>query len=170
MEKQGIKVTTKIVISTLIPIFLLIIIFLFVVNIKYISSSAMEPILQKGDIIFVNRLSKTYKRGDIILCNNAGQSCYKRVIGVPGDTVITNNGNITVNGSMIEENYLEKGIKIIEDNTFRVPDNTYFVMGDNKEDYLGQKGRKKVYVKKEDVEGMIFFKVNCDKSEKLETP
>lgn len=58
----------------------------------------------------------------------------KRVIGVPGDSVVGRNGQVFVNGTAIDEPYLEQ--KTREFRRFKVPDDMLFVLGDNRSDSL----------------------------------
>jgi signal peptidase I len=86
----------------------------------YIPSESMEPTLDVGDRVLVNKLS--YKvhdvnRGDIVVfdappCAKSGdiKDLVKRVIGLPGDTVMSDgNGGVLVNGHSLKEPYLPKG-------------------------------------------------------------
>ena len=70
-----------------------------------------------------------------------GKTSYiKRVIGIPGDHVVIKNGKVFINGEIIEEKYLEPG-KITDNGNgncidVTVPENTVFVMGDNREESM----------------------------------
>lgn len=66
-----------------------------------------------------------------------GKTSYiKRVIGLPGDHVVVQDGKVYINDNEIEENYLQAGV--VTDNgkgnctDLVVPENTVFVMGDNR--------------------------------------
>lgn len=57
----------------------------------------------------------------------------KRVIGLPGDTVSFEDGNVYINGKRYEEDYLPAGT--ITDSTegeYTVPEDCFFVLGDNR--------------------------------------
>ena len=57
----------------------------------------------------------------------------KRVIGLPGDTIIAREGSVYVNGRLLVEPYLRPGTRtaLLED-PVTVPDDHLFVMGDNR--------------------------------------
>ncbi|MBN2803102.1 MAG: signal peptidase I [Deltaproteobacteria bacterium] len=76
----------------------------------YIPSKSMEPNLQAGDYIFVDKHYNTpgaqqeIKRGDIVVFinpDNRNQFYIKRVIGLPGETVTINNTTVSVDGKPI---------------------------------------------------------------------
>ena len=57
----------------------------------------------------------------------------KRVIGLPGDTVVAREGSVYVNGRLLVEPYLQAGTRtsLLED-PVTVPDDHLFVLGDNR--------------------------------------
>lgn len=111
-----------------------------------IPSASMEPTLMTGDRVIASRLwlhDNNVHRGDIIVFKDpggwlegskAGQDLCKRVIGIPGDTVSTDeNGNILVNNRKIDEPYLREGMKGSDiPFSVKVTDGHVFVMGDNR--------------------------------------
>jgi signal peptidase I len=129
----------------------------FVVQTFYIPSGSMEPTLQIGDRILVDKLSyhlHGVNRGDIVVfsrppAENCGgpevNDLVKRVIGLPGDVISLSNGYVYVDGKRLSESWLpssEQGITSAGPqgdssnlaHPFRVPTNNYFVMGDNRTD------------------------------------
>jgi signal peptidase I len=99
---------------------------------------SMNPTLQNGEYILVNRLSyKTGQpaRGDIIVFRLPGdetQDLIKRVIGLPGDTVQIRDGIVTINGAKLEEPYIAQNPLYFGEWT--VPEDNLFVLGDNRND------------------------------------
>ncbi|MEC4816739.1 MAG: signal peptidase I, partial [Scytonema sp. PMC 1069.18] len=116
----------------------------FVAEARYVPSGSMEPTIQPGDRLIVDKISYDFtspQRGDIVVFNptktlqedNFHDAFIKRVIGLPGDKVEVTNGKVYINGLPIKENYIEAkpdykwGPKTI-------PANSYLVLGDNRND------------------------------------
>jgi signal peptidase I len=103
-----------------------------------VMSISMEPNLHEGNLVIVNKVAYHLvgepQRGDVIVFENpinAQDDPYiKRVIGLPGDSVRIENGQVFVNGSLLSEPYLT--VSTIRGGEFRVPEQSLFVMGDNR--------------------------------------
>jgi signal peptidase I len=129
----------------------------FVVQTFYIPSGSMEPTLQVGDRILVNKLSyhlHGVDRGDIVVFGRpATENCggpevndlVKRVIGLPGDVISLAGGHVYVDGRRLDESWLPApeqghtepgppGNSANLQHDYRVPANQYYVMGDNRTD------------------------------------
>jgi signal peptidase I len=129
----------------------------FVVQTFYIPSGSMEPTLQIGDRILVDKLSYDLHgvhRGDIVVfgrppAENCGgpevNDLVKRVVGLPGDVLTLSGGYVYADGRRLDESWLpssEQGITTAGPtgtsydlaHAYRVPANDYFVMGDNRTD------------------------------------
>ena len=78
------------------------------------------------------------ERGDIVVFEaptQQGKDFIKRVIGLPGDMVQVKSGKVYVNGQLLDEPYLEFHATYnfpISGQPVRVPDDSYFVLGDNR--------------------------------------
>ncbi len=102
-----------------------------------VESISMQPNLYAGDYVIVNKLAYRFglpKRGDIIVFRyppDPTQVPYiKRVIGLPGDHVVINNGKVYVNGVELYEPYLT--VVTRGNGEWNVPAGSLFVMGDNR--------------------------------------
>jgi signal peptidase I len=99
---------------------------------------SMEPTITNGDRLTIDRdayLDSGPERGDIVLLTHKESQIVrnaKRVIGLPGET-ITIAGVVFVDGIQLEEPYLAPGtFTSSELKEFVVPENHYFVLGDNR--------------------------------------
>jgi len=110
----------------------------FLITPFYIPSRSMEPTLYPGDRILVNRLAYRFgepQRGDVLVFRyplDPSRDYIKRVIAVGGDTIEARQNRIYVNGQALEESYVPPGVVYNDFGPIKVPPNTYFMMGDNR--------------------------------------
>lgn len=101
-----------------------------------VDGSSMEPNLHHGEFVLVNRLAFKWskpQRGDVIIFRfprNPSQEYIKRVIGLPSDEVYIANKQVFINGQLLEESYIADAPQY--HGTWIVPDNSLFVLGDNR--------------------------------------
>jgi len=141
--------------SIIIALILALVIRTFIVQAFKIPSGSMRPTLVEGDIILVNkflygakipftdlRLPKVRdpKRGDCIVFiypENPKKDFIKRLVGLPGEVVEIRRGTIFINGKPVLElpfsqfYYQNKGDLAQEGQAIVVPEDNYFVLGDN---------------------------------------
>ncbi|MDI9509192.1 MAG: signal peptidase I [Bacillota bacterium] len=122
-------------------IFLAYIIVYYCVEKTNVIGSSMESTLAANDPIIINKFAYRIsdpKRFDVIVFKQSGRehSFYniKRIIGLPGETVLIRDGNIYINGEMIEEySIVEPMINYgLAGEEISLEDNEYFVLGDNR--------------------------------------
>ena len=116
----------------------------FVVQSFYIPSTSMTPTLKVGDRVLVNKLAYRFgdpERGDIIVFeappgegSNEIRDLIKRVIGLPGETVEGRGGRIYIDGKQLEESWLPPGLQSRAFGPELVPEDRYWVLGDNRFD------------------------------------
>lgn len=123
----------------------------FVIQRNDVYGSSMEPTLQSGDAVFVQMLSVytgNFKRGDIVTIDAKGMEGYtheenliKRVIGLPGETIKIEDGDVYINGNLLDESeYLpaETRTYVGAEGQARgymemtLGPNEYYCMGDNR--------------------------------------
>lgn len=107
-----------------------------------IPSGSMQPTLDVGDRVLVNKLSyrsNDPSHGDVIVFKRPpGQAeseikdLIKRVVGLPGETLEAVDGVVFVDGEPLGESYLPEGTVTLNLPATTVPDGTVFVMGDNR--------------------------------------
>lgn len=97
---------------------------------------SMEPTLKSGEFVIVNKLAYRFgdpQMGDVIVFHyprDPEQEYIKRVIGLPGDVVRVKNGMVFVNEQSIDEPYIAAAPAY--ESEWIVPDNSLFVLGDNR--------------------------------------
>lgn len=167
-----------------IPIIEGIILFLIIncfIAITRVSGSSMFPTLKNNEFVVMSKMSSIH-RNDVIIFNAYGvdknnadvkknTKYTKRVIGMPGDKIkYTKNGDLYVNGKYESQNYISQsqrqagtitlllpeaqGVKIGTDQTFTVPKNSYFVLGDNRK--VSNDSRYYGFVPKKKVLGRVY--------------
>jgi signal peptidase I len=103
-----------------------------------VDGSSMNPTLQNGEFVLVNRMAYRLgemQRGDIIVfrsINEPDLDLIKRIIGLPGDEVVIQNGEVTINGQKLSEPYIAAAPHY--NGAWRVPEGSLFVLGDNRND------------------------------------
>lgn len=110
----------------------------FVFVLVWVEGSSMEPTLMNQERIIVTRYDYIFgdpQRQDIIICHfpdgDDKDNYVKRVIGLPGEKIRIDDGTVYINGEALEEPYIVYE-KIQDMDEITIPENMYFVMGDNR--------------------------------------
>ena len=108
------------------------------VHIYAIPSASMAPTLETGDQIVVTPYVRgTPERGDVVVFESltvADELMVKRVIAVPGDLIDSRLGRVRISGYTLPEPYLLRQVSSGAVAAQIIPADSYFVMGDNRED------------------------------------
>ncbi|MDM8535077.1 signal peptidase I [Clostridiaceae bacterium HSG29] len=143
-------------------------------------STSMYPTLIEKDLLILKK-SKDIERGDIVsfvseltinqndidtlniiqkLKSKVGdnKSLIKRVIGLPGDSLLISDGKVYINGELYDEDYLNSitsgNVKID-----KIPENKYFLMGDNRRVSLDSRSELVGLVDKEAIIGDVLVRI-----------
>lgn len=115
--------------QSILAIILAVLVNKFLIFKAYIPSESMKPTINKDDRLIIGRIhrSKSIKRGDILVfkSDELSETLIKRVIGLPGDSITIENGIVTVNGSILNEEYV-KNNDFYYSGEFTVPNGAYF--------------------------------------------
>ncbi|KXB64411.1 signal peptidase I [Parvimonas sp. KA00067] len=135
----------------------------FVVTSTIVDGRSMNPTVNHGDRLMVNKLffmKKNITRGDIIdfYVPSAKKYYLKRVIGVEGDTVEIIKDRVYLNGEMLEENYVSTNVTTPhnENTKWVVPKGHVFVLGDNRSN--SRDGRDLGTIPRSDIVGKIVLR------------
>ena len=106
--------------------------------------------------------TKKFDRGDLIGFYYQGKILLKRVIALPEDEVaIDADGNVYVNGELLEEPYVtDKGLGDCDlEFPYKVPGTSYFVMGDRRSNSVDSRNSVVGSIPQEDIIGKVFIRV-----------
>jgi signal peptidase I len=144
------------------------IIYLFIAQPHKVSGNSMVPTFESGDYILTDKLSYRVgipTKGDVIVLKNPkneSQDFIKRIIGIPGDKVKIENGQVFVNDSALPEDYLPEGTFTLAGATLRegeetiVPEDKYLVFGDNRNQ--SSDSRAWGFITRDEIVGKVFFR------------
>lgn len=121
-----------------------IVIYIFIAFPTGVQGASMEPTLHTGDRLIISRINykiQSPQRGDIVVVKspiNPDTEYIKRLIGLPGDKILIKEGKVYINDFLLEENYISAptdiwdGGFIKEGESFIIPKDKIFIMGDNR--------------------------------------
>jgi signal peptidase I len=101
--------------------------------IGYVPTESMEPTLEKGSYILGLRTYGELKNGDIIVFEHSGRLLVKRIAASSGDTIEKDGMHITV------------------------PEDSYYVLGDNVENSYDSRYWKEPFVQKDCIVAKLLF-------------
>lgn len=124
--------------SLAVAIVLVMLIFTFAFRVFVVKGPSMLHTLTDGDRVVASNVFYTPKFGDVIIFSsdyNNNEILVKRVIGVPGDTIDIQDGQVIRNGEFIQELYLDPGMDTAPRDfelPYTVHEKELFVLGDNR--------------------------------------
>lgn len=119
-------------------------VYLLIMQPHKIKGSSMYPNFPDGEYLLTDKVTYRFgvpKRGDVVVFKAPvaeNEEFIKRIIGLPEDKVEVKDGKVYVNDIQLDESYLPEdlvtsgGFFLPEGTSIIVPDNNYFVMGDNR--------------------------------------
>ncbi|MFA5602682.1 MAG: signal peptidase I [Bacilli bacterium] len=130
-----------------------------------VNGESMQTALHHGDVILLNKAYKNIERFDIVVINlNDNKPLIKRIIGLPGEHIRYTNNKLYINNIVIEEEFIREdteNFSLLSLGYNYIPDDMYFVMGDNRNDSVDS--RKIGLINKKDIVGktsLILFPFN----------
>lgn len=136
----------------------------FIVNAE-VPTGSMENTIMTGDRILALRTSYWFdapQRGDIIVFrypdDPEGKTLYvKRVIGEPGDVVEVLNGDVSIDGEVLKEDYIAETTQG-DFGPYIVPEGCYFMMGDNRNHSLDSRFWENKFVEEDEILGKVVLR------------
>jgi signal peptidase I len=140
----------------------------FVAQPFLVSGASMDPTFKDGDYLLVDELSyraREPERGEVVVFRYPGDHRFhyiKRIIGLPGEKIISKDGELSVwsaeNKKVLTEKYLEeKTLKDTGEFEVALAEDQYFVMGDNRG--FSYDSRSWGPLSSEEITGLVRFRL-----------
>jgi len=138
----------------------------FIFNSTYVLGKSMYPTLHEKDRLFAVKLPLYFReprRGEVVVLeapDSEDKDYIKRVIGIEGDKIEIFKGEVYLNGNKLEENYITDGsyTHIYEQDTWLVPEDEVFVLGDNRKEGQSKDSRYFGCVSLDGIKGITGFR------------
>lgn len=94
----------------------------------------MEPTLHDGDKLYMFSIDRELRRTDLVFFTSPeepGITMVKRIIGLPNETIEVKDGQVSINGVILNEPYIAEPVSYSYASTV-IPDKSYFILGDNR--------------------------------------
>jgi signal peptidase I len=159
--------------TVVIALSIFLVIYLLLMQPHQVNGLSMVPSFQNGEYVLTDKVSYRFgnpERGDVVVFHapaaaqcpqGTGCDFIKRVIGLPGETVSVANGEISVNGTPLREDYLPPEFETkpgaaTQNGPVILGPNEYFVSGDNRP--YSSDSRAWGPITKNEIVGKAFFR------------
>ena len=141
-----------------------VILIVFIYQPVKVEGTSMMPTLTDQERIFINKFTYhlglgSIDRGDMVVFwfpLDPSKSYIKRVIGIPGDTVYIDAGQVYVNGRLLTESYVPEDYRDrVSWEEHHIPPGEYFVLGDHRSS--SSDSRTWGFVKRDAIYGKAVF-------------
>jgi len=145
-----------------------VLVYLFLFQPHQVDGRSMEPNFQNGEYILTDKVSyrlREPKRGEVVVFHSPQDEkvdFIKRIIAVPGDTVMVKGGYVYLNGTKLQEPYINDPGNVSPGKFLRdgvevdVPSGQYIVMGDNR--LHSSDSREWGFITPNEIVGRSFFR------------
>lgn len=158
---MGTKFIKEWAIPMIIAIILAIMIDKFLIIKVDVNTSSMKPTINIGEKFLVTRVYnyENLKRGDIVVfkSNEKDELLLKRLIGLPRDEIDIRGEKLYINGKEFKEDYVKYKDKYV--GKFKVPENKYFFLGDNREGSYDSREWKDPYIDESNIKGKVQLRL-----------
>ena len=133
----------------------------------HVNGDSMNATLEDGDNLIVDKISYRFTdpdRFDIIVFPYQYQEktyYIKRIIGMPGETVQVKDGEIYINGEVLEESYGKEVMKYagVAGDPITLGEDEYFVLGDNRNNSSDSRDPSVGNIKEDQIIGKAFIRI-----------
>lgn len=127
-----------------------------------VDGDSMNDTLNNKEILILNKLNKNIERFDIVVININNTRIIKRVIGLPGENIEYKNNELYINSKKINDidtslttDFSLKSLYNID----KIPEDSYFVMGDNRGNSLDSRFHEVGIINKKNIVGTTKIRI-----------
>ena len=159
--------------SIVLALAVFVLVYLFVAQPNEVTGSSMYPNFVDGEMLLTEKITYYFRepqRGDVVIfkapksepCSANSCEFIKRIIAIPGDRVRIKDGQVYLNGSLLNQFFLPEGVVSKEGSYAKegveniIPEGQYLCFGDNREH--SRDGREFGVIDKSLIVGKAFFK------------
>ena len=163
MDFRDVKEFIKDFIKIAILVVIIFCVYMFVISMQQVVGSSMNNTINNGDMVLLFKAKYKFsdvKRFDVVSFNYEDTKyLIKRVIGLPGEHIEYKDNKLYINGNYVEEerDFETDDFKLEDLGYDVIPDDMYFVLGDNRENSLDS--REIGLIKKEDIIGKVIVRL-----------
>ena len=134
-----------------------------------VDGPSMDTTLSDGEIIILNKFEyrrKDIERYDIVVIKVDGKKIIKRVIGLPNETIEIKGNNVYADGELLDNSFASTktdDFDLSQIGLVKIPGDSYFVLGDNRDVSLDSRYSEVGTIKKEQIVGkaaIIIWPIN----------
>ena len=159
------KNTLKEILSYVLIIIIVILVRIFIFDPVRVDGPSMNNTLTNGQILILNKFTyrkNDIKRYDIVVVKMDDKKIIKRVMGLPNEVIEVKNNQIYANGKKLDNSFASTktdDFNLSEIGLEKIPGDSYFVMGDNREVSLDSRYAEVGTIKKEKIQGKAVFRI-----------
>lgn len=158
------KKIIKEIIPYIIILITVVIIRTYIVTPVEVVGSSMSPTLSDGEVLILSKIDyklNNINRYDIVVINTEKKPIIKRVIGLPGESIVYRDGNLYINNSIVEDTYADitNNFEINNLGYDKIPEDYYFVVGDNRNDSADSRLKEVGLINKKDIKGSANLRI-----------
>lgn len=131
-----------------------------------VDGTSMDSTLKSGEILILNKLDRSYERFDVVVVDievdGKKSKLVKRIIGLPGESIEYKDNQLYINNEVIKDVAPSRtndfSLKELY-NINKLPQDCYFVMGDNRKYSRDSRDYTVGIIKKEDIVGTTTLRI-----------
>jgi len=168
-EKNSVMKSTLLLARDIAIALLVLIAILIFIKPTIVFEHSMEDTLYPEDYVFLARQAYTFgevRHGDIVVFESkligdhgTQKSLIKRVIGKPGDVIEVKDEAVYRNGERLDELYTKDGFTPGVMAPVTVPENSYFVMGDNRQVSMDSRNSDVGFIPGDKIKGKVIYRL-----------